>query len=573
MDDEAFKNYFRHPAYFGWNLAHTIFMILAWCIALPVAIMLRVAGSRYHLRAQTIFHGLNGVGIITAIVYDSLTPELYPHDSHRGMGWATVSLAVIWTIASFFIAYCETRSTPLLGREEFQTCRERVAYSYHGVSRGYSTDSYQQSTATMSQKPAENPSNQEDDSYSSNDRNSEAEERGYLLNDSHRTQIQRILSLSNDAAQRTTTTVIRITPELLEEILLPLGFTALITGLIVTGGLFRTGEMLNGLAHMIKGGIFFWYGILTFGRWMGAFAAVGWAWNIRPSQSQQQQQQEGRRIGMVRWEEKVPSAEFVESFVIWLYGASNVFLEHLSGWGGEWTARDLEHVSITLLFFGGGMLGMVVESKWVGPPPTMAATTVVEGFPGDEEEPHRRKSPAYLGAGAEGYAEEHHIHERHRATSRRRIPLNPMPALTIMLLGTMMAAHHQASEVSTKLHSQWGNLFTAFALARGVTYITLYLKPPTSSHPSRPPTEIITSFCLCAGGLVFMTSASEVVATIEANGLDASVVSMVCMGLTCVILAWEIVLYGIKGWAVRRERERGGGGANNRLPVANSQYV
>ncbi|KAI6900929.1 hypothetical protein KC318_g4706 [Hortaea werneckii] len=551
MDDEAFKSYFRHPAYFGWNLAHATFMILAWCIALPVAIMLRIAGSRYHLRAQMIFHGLNGLGIFTGIVYDVLTPNLYPHDSHRGMGWAMVSLAVIWTMLSFYVAYCETRSRPLLGREEFQTCRERAAYrdSYYGVSRGYSTDSSQEPLSPRNQEPpAEDPMD-EGDGYPNNDHNSRPEERGWLSN-KHNTRAQRCLSLSRDSAL-CASTVIRMTPKLLEKFLLPLGFTALITGFIVTGGLFRTGEMLNGLAHMIKGGIFFWYGILTFGRWMGAFAAVGWAWNIRPLQ----QPQQGRRIGMVRWVEKVPSAEFVESFVIWLYGASNVFLEHLSGWGGEWTPRDLEHVSITLLFFGGGMLGMVVESKWVGPP-TMAATTV-EGFPGDEEETHRVKSPVYFGAGAGGDAEELQVHDRHRATSRRRIPLNPMPALTIMLLGTMMAAHHQASEVSTKLHSQWGNLFTAFGLARGVTYITLYLKPPPSSHPSRPPTEITTSFCLCAGGLVFMTSASEVVETIEANGVDSSVVSMVCMGLTCVILAWEIVLYGIKGWAVRKERGEG----------------
>ncbi|KAI7230039.1 hypothetical protein KC330_g7154 [Hortaea werneckii] len=495
MDDEAFKSYFRHPAHFGWNLAHTIFMILAWCIALPVAIMLRIAASRYHLKAQIIFHGLNGLGVVTAIVYDSLTPEVYPYDSHRVMGWATASVSPI------------------------------------------------------NQEPAEEPMD-EGDGYPNNDHSSRPEERGWLSN-KHNTRIHRILSLSNDPAQRLTT-VIRITPKLLEKFLLPLGFTALVTGFIVTGGLFRKEEMLNGLAHMIKGGIFFWYGILTFGRWMGAFAAVGWAWNIRPSRSRQQQQQQGRHVGMVRWVEKVPSAEFVESFVIWLYGASNVFLEHLSGWGGEWTPRDLEHVSITLLFFGGGMLGMVVESKWVGRP-TMATTTV-EGFPGDEEEHHRFKSPAYFGAGAGKDVEEHLVQERHRETSRRRIPLNPLPALTIMLLGTMMAAHHQASEVSTKLHSQWGNLFTAFALARGVTYVTLYVKPPTSSHPSRPPSEIITSFCLSAGGLVFMTSAAEVVETIEANGLDAGVVSMVCMGLTCVIFAWEIVLYGIKGWAMRKER-------------------
>lgn len=56
---------------------------------------------------------------------------------------------------------------------------------------------------------------------------------------------------------------------------------------------------------------------------------------------------------------KVPSPEFVESFVIWLYGASNMFLEHLSNWGEPWSARDLEHLSITFLFFGGGLVRLI----------------------------------------------------------------------------------------------------------------------------------------------------------------------------------------------------------------------
>jgi hypothetical protein len=46
----------------------------------------------------------------------------------------------------------------------------------------------------------------------------------------------------------------------------------------------------------------------------------------------------------------VPSAEFVESFVIFLYGSTNVFLEHLAGWGQAWSAQDLEHVSISIMF-------------------------------------------------------------------------------------------------------------------------------------------------------------------------------------------------------------------------------
>jgi hypothetical protein len=78
---------------------------------------------------------------------------------------------------------------------------------------------------------------------------------------------------------------------------------------------------------------------------MGCFADLGWAWNVKPSRNE-----------VAQWKSRIPSAEFTESFVIWLYGASNVFLEHLAAWGHEWTAQDFEHVSIAIMFFGGGLV-------------------------------------------------------------------------------------------------------------------------------------------------------------------------------------------------------------------------
>jgi hypothetical protein len=38
----------------------------------------------------------------------------------------------------------------------------------------------------------------------------------------------------------------------------------------------RGGHIFSGLAHFIKGGVFFWYGILTLGRWAGCFGELGW---------------------------------------------------------------------------------------------------------------------------------------------------------------------------------------------------------------------------------------------------------------------------------------------------------
>lgn len=66
------------------------------------------------------------------------------------------------------------------------------------------------------------------------------------------------------------------------------------------------------------------------------------AWNVRPG-------------NQTSWR---PSAEFVESALILFYGATNIFLEHLSNEDGKWEARDLEHVSITVLFIGGGLVGI-----------------------------------------------------------------------------------------------------------------------------------------------------------------------------------------------------------------------
>lgn len=87
-----------------------------------------------------------------------------------------------------------------------------------------------------------------------------------------------------------------------------------------------------------------------------------------------------------------------------------------------------------------------------------------------------------------------------------RTPMNPLPALVVLLLGLMMSSHHQESMVSTMIHTQWGTLLAGAAFARAATYIIFYLSPPTSIYPGRPPTELITAFCLMAGGMVFMSS-------------------------------------------------------------------
>ena len=46
----------------------------------------------------------------------------------------------------------------------------------------------------------------------------------------------------------------------------------------------------------------------------------------------------------------------MESALIFTYGSTNVFLEHLGNAGKEFSHEDLEHLSITILFIGGGLV-------------------------------------------------------------------------------------------------------------------------------------------------------------------------------------------------------------------------
>jgi len=135
-----------------------------------------------------------------------------------------------------------------------------------------------------------------------------------------------------------------------------------------------------------------------------------------------------------------------------------------------------------------------------------------------------------------------------------KFSLNPVPAIVIMLLGLIMSSHQQETMVSTMVHKMWGTLLVCSSLARAVTYILIYLKPPTSYLPGRPPSEMIAAFSLMAGGAIFMGSARGVVQIMILHNLGAMFIFVVTTGVVMMLMAWVVSVIAIKSWLVQRWR-------------------
>ncbi|KAG5982910.1 hypothetical protein E4U55_001145 [Claviceps digitariae] len=492
-------------------IAHIVMSVVSWVLILPVVVMLSIVRSNLAFTARTTFIVIHTLAVVFASAYNWQTSDLYPNNSHPKIGWIVtfVVLAQFLIHATGWLAGASMGPTGLPkhhhhahGRTaDSDTAQIELLPSRDGNEQLFrlSIDS-EPGTSSGSETSGSNP-------------NSSTEAALALPSPTR-------LTLANQAARVVSCRAWKylvICSRVMDRLILPFGFIAITTGVATLARFFEGQAIYSGLAHWIKGGVFFWLGLFTLGRWSGSFAELGWAWNVRP-------------VVYRRRSWRRPSAEFVESGLIFIYGATNIFLEHLGGWGEQWSPQDLEHLSITVLFIGGGLCGMMIESSSI----QNFLDTAVRGV-------YSLPSPD------EPTPEKCHASEAHR------IPLNPIPALVILLLGFLMSSHHQSTSTSTMLHRQWGYLLMGASLARGLTYLLLYLQPPASVLPSRPPTELLVSFGLIAGGLIFMASSSDTINGMIHYEIDATVMYTVTVGVAELLMAWQMIVLAIKGWALHRE--------------------
>ncbi|KAG8905094.1 hypothetical protein FRB99_000695 [Tulasnella sp. 403] len=287
-----------------------------------------------------------------------------------------------------------------------------------------------------------------------------------------------------------------------ERLLVTLAYTVWISGTIVYTGICRSYYVNGCLAHLIKGSIFFLYGMLTFARYLGAYADLGWAWNCLPA----------------RKAKNPPSAELVESFVIFLYGATNTWMERFGAEpGSPYTAKQIQHISIAVMYFFGGAIGIALELGWLTSP------------------------------------SKHDLLPKHENNVQPyRSSYNPFAALCIGITGIAMAAHHQTYVFQVYIHMLWGSLLALYALARCLTYFCLWLNPPRSTTPSRPPTEALASFLLAGGGLAFISSTEQLGFWAMRSGRDdVMMFANAIVALTFLCFTWLFGMLAFRSWAVK----------------------
>lgn len=299
------------------------------------------------------------------------------------------------------------------------------------------------------------------------------------------------------------------------------------TGLAVGNMMGQGNKVFNLLAHFIKGGVFFILGMVSLARYCGCMEDLGFAWNTVKLKADQKRAHKSifvRRSPM----KGMVTMEFIESFLIFFYGLTNVFLEHLANPGGEWAAKDLQHASIAFIYIGLGLCGLLTEfglSEW-------RFRKVTEYVDNNR---HPAKQIQYATPG---------------------FSPNPFPAFTIFWTGILMSQHAQASETSTKIHTQWGYMLAYGAIVRGITYFLLMLTKETTKgtrgssvhKPGKPFTELVVSACLFSGGMIFMESTDQVVEALEYRGLTPMFTLNVSIGLCSLLMSWEMVLLFWRQW-------------------------
>ncbi|GMM51138.1 Tvs1 protein [Starmerella bacillaris] len=493
---------------------HTILLVLSVAFLAPLAIIMSEDNRTQWLYVP--LQTLQSVTLIAAIVFLALyshsAPDLYP-----GNAYSSYSIAMFVLVIVHWIAMVLRALTSYMHYDsKYSLAAESEPLTENAFAMEEFSDEQQESTTEFG-----SGSDMEGD-FSHNAH----AERKFTPNMPQQSSLvkrfanNRILVGLNNCLGRLSSFIFRILN--LPLFLTELGY--LLTGLATAFVMGKGRYVFALLAHFIKGFVFFMLGFIEMARYFGVCASRGWAWNeiYVPADLPRS----NSLLSRFQFWPNFPTVEYWQCFAMFLYGSTNVFLEHLGNTDGIWSHKDLQHASIAFMLFGGGLCGMILESEVV-----------------------KRNLESAFGVRC---STTEHLNDRRRGWS-----YNAMPAFIVFWTGALMSHHEQETELSTAIHIQWGTMFSMAAVCRLITLAILYTKTPTpriedAARPQRPFTELLVSFLLVCGGLIFMSSNRESVEALIYRGVDQMFTLNVSVGITVILMAIFIMMLCVKGWAARR---------------------
>lgn len=547
--------------------SHIALTIVAWVFLYPLAVLVSgIPGTLLYLPLQTLQTATGLLGLFCLVIFGATAPhDLYPNNSYSKFSVVMAFFGILHWVAAVIKALAawavSSRSPQLDGTEYLLANLNPASHGHfirpsqdsgHGTSGSFEDN---QEEADGSDDEVDNLHSPSYFDYSDSPDTGRREEQTAFETTRQTRLISRIME------NKTVYFVVdkfgivaSLVYMILNRPLFVVGYAYLLLGVATFYRMGLSNKVFNLLAHFIKGSVFFMYGVLTLGRYLGAFSTSGMAWNIAPGSihdpAHSVKKKKSLQLQALSKEvnyKKHPgiagflalvcdqlrnmftgcTMEFIESFLIFFYGSTNIFLEHLGNTDGVWSHKDLQHGSIAFMYIGGGLCGLLIESKAI----RRMVNRIISTSQNDTEDD---ENSGLLG----------------------RISINPIPSFIVFWTGVLMSMHQQASQLSTIIHMQWGYLLSIGALFRLATYLLIFFKPPRSTVPSRPITEVITSFCLLCGGLVFMESNTETVESLLYRNLDAMFTLNVTVGITALIMSWIMLAWAFKSWVASRQKPR-----------------
>ncbi|WFC99058.1 hypothetical protein MYAM1_001794 [Malassezia yamatoensis] len=244
-----------------------------------------------------------------------------------------------------------------------------------------------------------------------------------------------------------------------------LGWTQMVFGIATLQSWCRGGHLGQCLAHYIMGSAFAGYSVILL---IMLKCAVEWL----------------RR--------KNVSEEYLDSWVILLWGIVNTFTEHH---GGPWTHKDLQHTLMGVLWWTGGAVGIWLSRK-----------------------------------------------------GKRSI----FPAIIISLTGWGMSGHAQALKMlSTMVHSLFGYALMAAGVCRIIEICFVLKDKPTGEETLGESDhgwfkihafQYLPPFLLTTSGILFMSATDEELRWADAKGVDHVTWGMIDFSVALLLFFWMNVL-------------------------------